>query len=358
MRLMNRLSETTFRNGRLELDEKDSGDERDHGTKLDEQPGQALHFPEREKGEIAMDCKLCATHILATMQIMWNSNPYHADCIGEAVARKRAEEESAALRASNANDYEDNPEEYDESYNDDDNEFADYEKDDDLDDIIERLDEMPEVDDEILNQIPVSSANGSHQNVIVSEEIPHAIRFSDIVRNVPRDFSQANGYSQSNDRLQTKVTATLMAHKGAKYIGRDLLGFLPVPPETDTFQPIPHHVLIDAIEEALGYRQIKIVRSEFAVSQDGMKLFALLEVSAGMQGLRFAIGLRNSNDKSMRLGMVAGYRVFVCDNMALSGEFKPMLAKHTKNFDLVSPFRLELTGCNDFSSRCAKIFSR
>jgi hypothetical protein len=37
----------------------------------------------------------------------------------------------------------------------------------------------------------------------------------------------------------------------------------------------------------------------------------------------------------MRLGMVAGYRVFVCDNMALSGDFRPLLAKHTKHFDLI-----------------------
>ncbi|MBA3767874.1 MAG: hypothetical protein H0W99_12990 [Acidobacteria bacterium] len=37
----------------------------------------------------------------------------------------------------------------------------------------------------------------------------------------------------------------------------------------------------------------------------------------------------------MRLGMVAGYRVFVCDNMAFAGDFKPMLAKHTKHFDLM-----------------------
>lgn len=33
--------------------------------------------------------------------------------------------------------------------------------------------------------------------------------------------------------------------------------------------------------------------------------------------------------------MVAGYRVFVCDNMALSGDFNPLLAKHSKNFDLI-----------------------
>lgn len=36
----------------------------------------------------------------------------------------------------------------------------------------------------------------------------------------------------------------------------------------------------------------------------------------------------------MRLGLVAGYRVFVCDNMAFQGEFHPVLAKHSKKFNL------------------------
>ena len=107
------------------------------------------------------------------------------------------------------------------------------------------------------------------------------------------------------------------------------------PPATDTFKPIAHAALIDELEKSLAFRHIQIVRDEYAISPDGMKLFGLLELDAEYEGVRFAIGLRNANDKSMRLGMVAGYRVFVCDNMALSGDFKPLLAKHTKNFDLI-----------------------
>jgi hypothetical protein len=38
---------------------------------------------------------------------------------------------------------------------------------------------------------------------------------------------------------------------------------------------------------------------------------------------RFSIGIRNSHDKSLRLGLTAGLRVFVCSNMAFSGEFSP-----------------------------------
>jgi hypothetical protein len=50
---------------------------------------------------------------------------------------------------------------------------------------------------------------------------------------------------------------------------------------------------------------------------------------------RFAIGIRNSNDKSMRLVLTVGYRVFVCDNTMFAGDFTPALAKHTKHLSLV-----------------------
>ena len=66
-----------------------------------------------------------------------------------------------------------------------------------------------------------------------------------------------------------------------------------------------------------------------------MKLFGVLDLETTFDGSRFAIGIRNSNDKSMRLALTVGYRVFVCDNMAFHGDFTPVLAEHTKNLSLV-----------------------
>lgn len=148
---------------------------------------------------------------------------------------------------------------------------------------------------------------------------------------IDRLLNRGNGEAEQAQPLNT----TLMAHAGANKLTRLELKNLPTPEATSTFQPIPHWRLIDELENSLAFRHISISREEFAVSKDGMKLFGLLELNADYEGVRFAIGLRNANDKSMRLGMVAGYRVFICDNMALSGDFKPLLAKHSKNFDLV-----------------------
>src|SRR3989442_16005729 len=129
--------------------------------------------------------------------------------------------------------------------------------------------------------------------------------------------------------------ATLIAHCGTAKVSREELKAIPVPEGTRTFKPIPHHEIVDALVEALSFRYIGAVRDEYAVSPDGMKMFGVLDLETRFNGCRFAIGLRNSNDKSMRLALTVGYRVFVCDNMAFRGDFAPVLAKHSKNFSLV-----------------------
>src|SRR5207302_3219714 len=84
-----------------------------------------------------------------------------------------------------------------------------------------------------------------------------------------------------------------------------------------------------------GFSHISVLSDEYAVSQDGMKMFGVLDLETTFDGCRFAIGVRNSNDKSMRLAMTVGYKVLVCDNMAFHGDFTPVLAKHTKRLSLV-----------------------
>ena len=131
------------------------------------------------------------------------------------------------------------------------------------------------------------------------------------------------------------MSSTLIAHCGTTKIGRDELKHLPVPEPTGTFKPIPHHELVDALIETLGFRKIGVVKGEYAASADGMKLFGVLDLENGFEGCRFSIGLRNSHDKSMRLAVTCGYRVMVCDNLSFQGEFTPVLAKHSKNFSIL-----------------------
>ena len=128
--------------------------------------------------------------------------------------------------------------------------------------------------------------------------------------------------------------STLIASGGK--LTRDEVILVATPPGTATHKPVPHGEVIGALIETLGFRHIAVVRDEYAVSKDGMKMFGVLDLDTGIEGCRFSIGLRNSHDKSMRLGLTVGYRVFVCENMAFSGDFEPVLAKHSKNFSLLN----------------------
>src|SRR3989454_4977636 len=127
----------------------------------------------------------------------------------------------------------------------------------------------------------------------------------------------------------------LITQCGSRKLSREELAVIPTPEGTPTHRPLPHHEIVRALIETLSFRHISVVRDECAVSKDGMKMFGVLDLETVFQGCRFAIGLRNSNDKSMRLALTVGYRVLVCDNMAFHGDFTPVLAKHTKHVSLV-----------------------
>jgi len=134
-------------------------------------------------------------------------------------------------------------------------------------------------------------------------------------------------------------TSTLIGYQG-RTISREELALVPTPSATNTHRPVPHHEVIGALIETLGFRHIGVVHDEYAVSPDGMKMFGALDLATEMNGCRFSIGVRNSHDKTMRLAMTVGYRVFVCSNMAFSGDFtlgtmSPMIGSETRTLSSV-----------------------
>jgi hypothetical protein len=122
-------------------------------------------------------------------------------------------------------------------------------------------------------------------------------------------------------------TSTLISCTGK--ITRAELATLPTPPATETHIPIAHAAVVDTLVETLSHRHIGIVGEEFAVSSDGMEMFGVLDLEAGFEGCRFAIGIRNANNKRFRLACTIGLRVFVCYNLAFRGDYTPVLAKHS-----------------------------
>ena len=127
-------------------------------------------------------------------------------------------------------------------------------------------------------------------------------------------------------------TSTLISCTGT--ITRAELANVPTPPSTATHVPIPHASVVEALVETLTHRQIAVVGEEFALSADGMEMFGVLDLATGFEGCRFAIGIRNANNKRFRLACTVGLRVFVCHNLAFRGDYSPVLAKHSKHFSL------------------------
>jgi len=127
-------------------------------------------------------------------------------------------------------------------------------------------------------------------------------------------------------------TSTLISCAGK--ITRAELATLPTPPATETHIPIAHAAVVNTLVETLSHRHIGVVGEEFAVSIDGMEMFGVLDLEAGFKGCRFAIGIRNANNKRFRLACTVGLRVFVCYNLAFRGDYTPVLAKHSKHFSL------------------------
>ena len=131
------------------------------------------------------------------------------------------------------------------------------------------------------------------------------------------------------------ATATLIAHCGTTKVDREFLKRIPTPQATKTHQPLSHFQIVEALLEALSFRHIKAIRDEYAVSPDCMRMFGVLDLEASFNGCHFSIGIRNSNDKSLRLAMTAGFRVIVCDNLAFKGDFMPIFHKHSRKLELV-----------------------
>ena len=131
------------------------------------------------------------------------------------------------------------------------------------------------------------------------------------------------------------MSGILVAHSGAELIGREELALIPTPKGSYSHKPIPHIEIVESLERVLTEVHFEVRRQEFAVSKDGMRMFGVLDLAEKLTpqtGL--SMGIRNSNDKSMALGITAGYRVFVCDNMAFSSDFEPVFSKHIHSMSI------------------------
>ena len=126
----------------------------------------------------------------------------------------------------------------------------------------------------------------------------------------------------------------LMLHCGSNRLDRNELSNIYTPAGTSSWRPVSHYDAANRVVDEAIKRGYRIEDEQWGVNTLGTKMFGVIRCHPESQPeYSRAIGVRNSNDKSLALGLVAGTRVIVCDNLCFGGEVK-LARKHTAKIDV------------------------
>lgn len=130
-------------------------------------------------------------------------------------------------------------------------------------------------------------------------------------------------------KRKTKVEALLAAHTDTVRVDEAVVRAIPAPKFTGSWRPYSHATVLDCLTWATKEMRLEVDRREYSINEKGTKMFGVWQVKEqGTKEACLAMGIRNSVDKSMAVGLCAGERVFVCDNLVLSSDFV-LFRKHT-----------------------------
>ena len=119
-----------------------------------------------------------------------------------------------------------------------------------------------------------------------------------------------------------------------KFVSRDEVARIDTPNSTDTWRPVPHIDVIDAVTKVVRAHDWEIEGEKFGLAREGQKMFGVMEISrSSSPEWHRCIGIRNSHDKSIAVGLSAGIVVCVCTNMAFGGT-TVIKRRHTSGIDL------------------------
>lgn len=129
-------------------------------------------------------------------------------------------------------------------------------------------------------------------------------------------------------------TLNLSLHAGAAKADRSTVDAVKTPRKTDTWHPIHHGRFVDGVIKSLDRSGLHVVNEVHALGRDGQRYFGMFQVQNGKNAEDYSlvVGLRNSHDKSFPAALVVGSGVFVCDNLAFSGEVR-IGRKHTTHIE-------------------------
>lgn len=197
--------------------------------------------------------------------------------------------------------------------------------------------------------------------------------------------------------MSKKSSSHLMAHVDCtKGWTREAIGAVATPPpQGPRHLPVPHIEVVESISQGLRDYGYTIVREEFAVGgkatgqadgklYENTSLFGVMDVLGADDVVRLAtnaglsasatldeilaknpdarieageygtsLGFRSNNLMKHSIKIVAGGRVFVCDNLVLAGQDVLMRKLHTKNLDLRETISESLEGWEESETALA-----
>jgi hypothetical protein len=124
---------------------------------------------------------------------------------------------------------------------------------------------------------------------------------------------------------------------GDRHVSRFELATVPAPRPTATWYPVPHIDVADNTISALQDAGYTIKSERWTLAKSDQRLFGVVDLSLPLarwdspgRGASISLGIRSSFDKRLPLAAICGSRVFVCSNLAFSGEVGGK-HKHTRN---------------------------
>lgn len=121
---------------------------------------------------------------------------------------------------------------------------------------------------------------------------------------------------------------SMILHKGARYVARQELALAAPPAALARYMPVPHDFLADSVQNVLEDMDFEITQERHGLSPNGSKYFGLFNLANPATDYAPMVGFRSSYDKSLAIRIALGSNVFICDNLALSGEIEAF-RKHT-----------------------------
>jgi len=126
----------------------------------------------------------------------------------------------------------------------------------------------------------------------------------------------------------------LMLCSGSRSITREELAMIPTPAPTATWRPVPHQEVAELAVYESQKRGWHIVSEDYGLGSGDSKMFGVLRFSPhGRPDFTRALGIRNSHDKTLPVGITAGISVITCSNLAFSGEIV-IHRRHTSGIEL------------------------